>query len=51
MDLDTGAVVAAELHPADEGDTTTLEKTLAAAKENLEAVDAASRRPKTRPNV
>ena len=41
MDLDTGAVVAAELHPADEGDTTTLEKTLAAAKENLVAVDAA----------
>ena len=41
VDLDTGAVVAAELHPADEGDTTTLEKTLAAAKENLEAVDAA----------
>ena len=38
VDLDTGAVVAAELHPADEGDTTTLEKTLAAAKENLEAV-------------
>ena len=32
VDLDTGAVVAAELHPADEGDTTTLEKTLAAAK-------------------
>ena len=28
VDLDTGAVVAAELHPADEGDTTTLEKTL-----------------------
>ena len=24
VDLDTGAVVAAELHPADEGDTTTL---------------------------
>ena len=41
VDLDTGAVVAAELHPADEGDTTTLEKTVAAAKENLEAVDAA----------
>ena len=41
VDLDTGAVVAAELHPADEGDTTTLEKTLAAAEENLEAVDAA----------
>ena len=29
-------LVAAELHPADEGDTTTLEKTLAAAKENLD---------------
>ena len=24
VDMDTGAVVAAELHPADEGDTTTL---------------------------
>jgi transposase len=31
VDLDTGAVVAAELHPADEGDTTTLFRTLAAA--------------------
>ena len=41
MDLDTGAVVAAELHPADEGDTTTLSKTLAKAEANLEAVDAA----------
>ena len=41
VDLDTGAVVAAELHPADEGDTTTLPKTLAAAEANLEAVDAA----------
>ena len=41
VDLDTGAVVAAELHPADEGDTTTLEKTLAAAKENLASVDVA----------
>jgi len=40
VDLDTGAVVAAELHPADEGDTTTLAKTLAAAKERLEAVEA-----------
>ena len=39
--LDTGAVVAAELHPADEGDTTTLPKTLAAAEANLEAVDVA----------
>ena len=41
VDLDTGAVVAAELHPADEGDTTTLPKTLAAAEANLEAVDVA----------
>ena len=41
VDLDTGAVVAAELHPADEGDPTTLSKTLAKAEANLEAVDAA----------
>ena len=41
VDLDTGAVVAAELHPADEGDTTTLPKTLETAKENLASVDAA----------
>ena len=41
VDLDTGAVVAAELHPADEGDTTTLSKTLTKAEANLEAVDAA----------
>ena len=41
VDLDTGAVVAAELHPADEGDTTTLSKTMAKAEANLEAVDAA----------
>ena len=41
VDLDTGAMVAAELHPADEGDTTTLSKTLAKAEANLEAVDAA----------
>ena len=41
MDLDTGAPLANELHPADEGDTTTLPKTLAAAEANLEAVDVA----------
>ena len=29
VDLDTGAVVAAEVHAADEGDTTTLTSTLA----------------------
>ena len=38
VDAGHRAVVAAELHPADRGHTTTLEKTLAAAKENLEAV-------------
>ncbi len=41
VDLDTGAVVAAELHPADEGDTTTFSRTLVAAEANLEAVAAA----------
>ena len=41
MDLDTGAVVAAEVHPADQGDTTTMPGTLASAAEHLEAVDAA----------
>jgi transposase len=38
MDLDTGAVVAAELHPADQGDTTTMPGTLASAAEHLAAV-------------
>ena len=41
MDLDTGAVVAAELHAADQGDTTTMPGTLASAAEHLAAVDAA----------
>ncbi len=40
VDLDTGAVVAAEVHAADEGDTTTLPKTLEAAAANLARVDA-----------
>jgi transposase len=35
VDLDTGAVVAAEIHPADVGDTTTLSGTLKAAAANL----------------
>jgi transposase len=39
MDLDTGAVVAAEVHPADQGDTTTMPGTLASAAEHLKAVD------------
>jgi len=38
VDLDSGAVVAAEVHPADEGDTTTLGKTLEAAGANLSRV-------------
>ena len=41
VDLDTGAIVAAEIHPADEGDTTTLPKTLERAEKNLAHVDAA----------
>ena len=39
VDLDTGAVVAAEIHPADEGDTTTLSGTLQVAAANLAKVD------------
>jgi hypothetical protein len=41
VDLDTGAVVAAEVHPADEGDTTTLKGTLQAAETNLDLVGMA----------
>src|SRR3954451_18301798 len=40
MDLDTGAVVAAEMHLADQGDTTTMPGTLSSAAEHLNAVDA-----------
>jgi transposase len=40
VDLDSGAIVAAEIHPADQGDTTTLPKTLERAQVNLAAVDA-----------
>jgi len=31
VDLDSGAVIAAEVHPADQGDTTTLPGTLASS--------------------
>lgn len=41
VDLDTGAVVAAEIHPADDGDTTTLTGTLEAAEANLAQVGRA----------
>src|SRR3954462_10570664 len=40
VDLDTGAIVAAEIHAADEGDTTTLSGTLDAARRNLTSVGA-----------
>ena len=43
VDLDTGAIVAAEIHLADQGDTATLPDTLEAAAANLAAVDAAPR--------
>src|SRR3954447_4857050 len=41
VDLDTGVIVAAEVHPADRGDTATLPDTLATAEANLAAVGAA----------
>jgi len=40
VDLDTWAIVAAEIHAADRGDTATLPETLKAAEANLAAVDA-----------
>jgi transposase len=41
VDLDTEAIVAAVIHPADQGDTTTIEGTLRAAEAGLDAVDRA----------
>jgi len=38
VDLDSGAVVAAEIHEANQGDTTTLGKTLKATEDNLKQV-------------
>src|SRR5215213_5957796 len=40
VDLDTGAVLAAEMHLADQGDTTTITGTLDAAQRNLTSVGA-----------
>jgi transposase len=40
VDLETGAIVAAAIHPADRGDTATLPETLKAAEANLAAVGA-----------
>jgi transposase len=41
VDLDTGVIVAAALHPADEGDTTTIAQTRSAAEKNLAQINAA----------
>ena len=41
VDLDTGVIVAAALHPADNGDTTTIAGTLTSAENNLAQIDAA----------
>src|SRR4051795_12278194 len=41
VDLDTGIIVAAALHPADNGDTTTIAGTLSAAEKNLAHINAA----------
>jgi transposase len=41
VDLDTEAIIAAEIHPADQGDTTTLDGTLKAAARGLEATGLA----------
>src|ERR671913_70396 len=41
VDLDSGAVIAAEIHPADRGDTATLPGTLESAARHLAAVETA----------
>ncbi|HKH69646.1 MAG TPA: transposase [Reyranella sp.] len=41
VDLGSGAIVAAAIHPADQGDTTTMPETLQAAEANLATADAA----------
>ena len=41
LDLDTGAVVAAEIHSADRGDTATLPDTLESAARHLAVIEAA----------
>jgi transposase len=52
VDLETGAVVAVTLQGADQGDTTTIEQTLAEAVEQLEAVaDAPDAEVETAPDV
>ena len=46
VDLDTGVIVAAALHPANDGDTTTIEGTLSAAEKNLAQISAAPTKDK-----
>jgi transposase len=41
VDLDTGIIVAAKIHPADHGDTSTLPDTLAQAHAMLDRIGAA----------
>ena len=41
VDLDTGVIVAAPIHPADQGDTNTLDRTLKAAAQNLTGIGLA----------
>ena len=41
VDLDTGVIVAAPVHPADQGDTNTLDPTLKAAAQNLAGIGLA----------
>jgi transposase len=41
IDLDTGAIVAAPIHTADQGDTTTISETLKVAQANLAEIDLA----------
>ena len=41
VDLDTGVIVAAPIHPADQGDTNTLDPTLQAAAHNLAGIGRA----------
>lgn len=41
VDLDTGVIVAAPIHPADRGDTNTLDPTLKAAAQNLACIGLA----------
>jgi transposase len=45
VDMETGAIIAVTLQPADQGDTTTIETTLPEAVEQLEAVAAATDQP------